>query len=213
MRAGASPARLKALVALLDISGTFVFAVEGALAAIRSNMELLGVLVLSFVTALGGGIVRDLIIGATPPSAFQDRRYPLTAFAAAVVSFVLFEHVQSIPIGLVQTLDAAGLALFAVAGAEKALDWRIDPLGAVLLGGITGVGGGTIRDVFLARIPLVLQADVYATAALLGAAIVVAGRAIRVPATGAALAGGIACLTLRLLSLHFHWALPKAPIS
>ena len=205
-----APTRLRSLIALLDIAGTFVFAVEGALAAIRSHLDLLGVLVLSFVTALGGGVIRDLIIGATPPSAFRDRRYSLTAFAAAVVTFLLFEHVERIPIGLLQTLDAAGLALFAVAGAEKALAWKIDPFIAVLLGGITGVGGGTIRDVLLARVPLVLHADVYATAALVGAGIVVGGRALRVPAPAAAIAGGVACFALRLVSLQLHWALPKA---
>ena len=202
-------APLRSLIALLDITGIFLFSAEGALAAIRSNLDLLGVMVLSFVTALGGGVIRDLIIGATPPSAFSDRRYSLTAFAAALVTFVLFEHVARIPAALIQTLDAAGLSLFAVAGAEKALAFKIDPLSAILLGGITGVGGGTIRDVLLARIPLVLHSDIYATAALLAAAIVVVGRALRIPAAGAAVAGGIACFALRILSLHLHWSLPK----
>ena len=210
MTTNASATRLQSLIALLDLTGTFVFAVEGALAAIRANLDLFGVLVLSFVTALGGGVIRDLILGANPPSAFRDRRYSLTAFAAAAVTFVLFEHVQRIPIALIGTVDAAGLALFAVAGAEKALEWKIDPFISVLLGGITGVGGGTIRDLLLARVPLILQADVYATAALLGAAIVVGGRAVRVPPPAAALAGGLTCFALRVVSLQLHWGLPKA---
>lgn len=154
--------------------GIFLFAVEGALAAIRSDLDLLGVMVLSFVTAFGGGVIRDLIVGATPPSAFIDRRYSLTAFAAALVTFVLFEHVARIPATFIQTLDAAGLAVFAVAGSEKALAFEIDAFVAILLGGITGFGGGTLRDVLLARVQVVLHADIYATAALLGAAIVAA---------------------------------------
>jgi uncharacterized membrane protein YeiH len=154
------------LLYAVDLAGTFLFAIEGASAAIASKLDLLGVMVLAFATALGGGIIRDVLIGSVPPNALRDWRYSATAFTGASITFFLNGFVQAIPAQVIMVLDAAGLALFAVAGTEKALLFEMPPLIAVLLGGITGVGGGTIRDVLLAKIPNVLRADVYATADL-----------------------------------------------
>jgi uncharacterized membrane protein YeiH len=164
------------LLYAVDLAGTLLFAIEGASAAIANKLDLLGVMVLAFATALGGGIIRDVLIGSVPPNALRDWRYSTTAFMGASITFFLNGFVRAIPPHLIIVLDAAGLALFAIAGAEKALLFDMPPLIAILLGGITGVGGGTIRDVLLAEIPTVLRADVYATAALAGAAVVVTGR-------------------------------------
>src|SRR5450756_1989755 len=139
-----------ALLLFFDLLGTFVFALEGASTAVQHELDLLGIMVLAFVTALGGGIVRDVLIGSVPPNAIKDWRYPATAFAAAAVVFAGHSAVGRIPFWPLVTLDAAGLSLFAIAGAAKALDFGIHPLLAILLGGVTGVGGGTIRDIFLA---------------------------------------------------------------
>ena len=178
--------------------------------AIRSDLDFFGVMVLSFATAVGGGIMRDVLLGATPPAALRDWRYGAVAFTAAAVTFLLYWRASAIPGWLIVSLDAAGLALFAVAGTEKALSHDMHPFVAVLLGTITAVGGGTIRDVLLAQVPLILRADIYATAALAGAAVLVIGRALRWPAPLAAGLGGTVCFGLRVLAVWQHWSLPHA---
>lgn len=198
------------LLLALDLVGTALFAAEGATAAAQVHLDLLGVLVLSFVTALGGGILRDLLIGAVPPSSIRDWRYPATALAAGAAMFALHASINGMNAWVLTTLDAAGLALFAVAGAEKALQYGLHPLLATMMGGITGVGGGTIRDMLLARVPTVLRADVYASAALLGAALTVILLRARVPPAAASIAGIIACFSLRMLAVTHHWNLPHA---
>lgn len=196
------------LILLADLCGTFVFAMEGALAAIHARLDVLGVMVLAFTTALCGGIVRDLMLGAAPPMAVRDWRYPVIAFVAGSIAFVFYGFVRQAPRELLVTLDAAGLGLFAMAGTEKALTYRISPFIAALLGTMTAVGGGTIRDVLLATVPAVLRVDVYATAALAGSLLMVAGRAVGVRAEVAAVAGGVLCFALRMMAFWLHWNLP-----
>jgi uncharacterized membrane protein YeiH len=208
---GAKPRSTK-LYLTVDLIGTLVFALEGAMAAIAGQLDLLGLMVLSFVTALGGGIIRDLLIGAVPPGAIRDWRYGAVAFAGGTITFFSYHLVGQIPPVLLIVLDAAGLALFAVAGAGKALAYGIPPFIAVLMGGITGVGGGTVRDVLLARVPTVLDADVYATAALAGAAVMVIGLRFRLPRSAMSVCGGIFCFTLRIVSVWRHWNLPKVSL-
>jgi uncharacterized membrane protein YeiH len=137
---------------VLDFAGTFVFGLEGGLAAAAMHLDLFGALVLAFCTALGGGIIRDLLIGAVPPGSIRDWHYGTLAFASGGLAVFLSELVHQIPPRLLVTLDAGGLSLFAIAGATKALAYKINPFVAVLMGVITGVGGGTVRDVLLARI-------------------------------------------------------------
>jgi len=199
----------KHIVLAADLAGTVVFAIEGASAAIRAGLDLLGVLVLSFLVALGGGIIRDLLIGATPPSAIRDWRYPVLAFVAGLVTFLIHTQIEAVPALLLTTLDAVGLALFAVAGAEKALDFKINPFIATLMGAITGCGGGVMRDMLLVRIPVVLVADIYASAALLGAAVVVIGRRVGCPPAMAAVLGFVVCFALRVAAVRFGWQLPR----
>jgi uncharacterized membrane protein YeiH len=193
----------------VDLVGTFVFAVEGALAGIRGDLDLLGLLVVSFVTALGGGTVRDLLIGAVPPNSIRDWRYGATAFAGGGAVFCFYQSFQHVPQQLLITLDAAGLALFAMAGAAKALEFGINPMIAVLMGVLTGVGGGTIRDVLLTRVPGILNTDIYASAALAGSAVMVIGLALKVPRTIAMTVGGMCCFVLRMVAVARHWNLPK----
>jgi uncharacterized membrane protein YeiH len=197
------------LLFAMDLAGTFLFGVEGATAAIGGHLDFLGLMVLAFATALGGGVIRDLLIGAVPPAALRDWRYSTTAFTAAALVFFLHHFVQEVPGSIILTLDAAGLSLFAMAGTEKALEYGMHPFIAILLGGITGVGGGIIRDIFLAQIPKVLRADVYATAALAGAAVMILARRFRLSPTAAAFVGGVACFVLRIVSVWRHWNLPR----
>jgi uncharacterized membrane protein YeiH len=197
------------LLLVADLTGTFLFGLEGAQAAIAGNLDLLGILVLAFATALAGGVTRDVLIGDLPPASLRDWRYPATAFFAGTLVFFLHPAMRVIPTPFLVGLDAAALSLFAVAGTQKALDFGINPFIAVLLGTITGVGGGTIRDIFLAQIPAVLRADIYATAALFGSIIMVLARKLGAPAILAALLGGVACFLLRIVAVWQHWNLPK----
>ena len=197
------------LLLAVDLAGTFLFAMEGATAAIRGNLDFFGLMVLAFATALGGGIIRDLLIGAVPPMAIRDWRYGATAFLGGAVVFFLYGAVRRIPVPLILVLDAAGLSLFAVSGAGKSLAYQIQPFIAVLMGTITGVGGGTIRDVLLAQIPTVLRAEIYAVAALAGAAVMVIGLRLRNSPALMATAGGVVCFVLRIVSVWQHWNLPR----
>jgi uncharacterized membrane protein YeiH len=197
------------LVLFADLAGTLLFGIEGATAAVNGNLDFLGLMVLAFATALTGGIFRDLLIGAVPPASLRDWRYPATAFAGAALVFFLHHFLKRIPTAVMIDLDAMALALFAVAGTEKALDYNLNVFIAALLGTVTAVGGGTVRDIFLAQIPRVLSVDIYATAALAGAAVMIACRKVKIPPVWAALLGGAVCFLLRIVSLWQHWNLPK----
>ena len=197
------------LLSVADIAGTFLFAIEGATAAVTGDLDLLGLMVLAFSTALAGGITRDLLIGAVPPQSLRDWRYPTVAFTGAAIVFFLHPLFENLPTQPLIVLDAAALALFAVAGTEKALKYKMHPFVAALLGTITAVGGGTIRDVLLAQVPTVLRADVYATAALMGAIVMAATYRAGVPRLWAGAVGGAICFCLRVVSVWGHWNLPR----
>jgi uncharacterized membrane protein YeiH len=201
-------ARTHPFVTVLDITGTFVFAIEGARAAIAGRLDLFGVLVLGFATALGGGIIRDVLIGFTPPSALRDWRYAALALAGGALTFLLRGWIADLPLFAFTVLDAAGLAIFAVAGTELAQDHKIPPFIAPFLGTITAVGGGMVRDVLLTHVPAVLRMDIYASAALAGAVVLVIARQCRLSRGTAAWAGFATCFLLRLVSVALHWHLP-----
>ena len=197
------------LLLVLDLAGTFVFALSGAVAGVKHGLDLFGVLVLSFAAGNAGGIARDMLIGAVPPAAISDWRYLAVSLLAGIVTFwrsSVIDRLRS-PVLL---FDAVGLALFAVAGTQKALAFGLNPVMATLLGMVTGIGGGMTRDVLLAEIPTVLRADFYAVAALAGAILVVTGAALRLPATAMTIAGAALCFGLRLMAIHYGWHLPIA---
>jgi len=197
------------LLLVLDLVGTFVFALSGAAAAAKKRLDLFGVLVLSYVTGNAGGIARDVLIGAEPPAAIRDWRYLAVSLLAGFIIFFrpsLIDRLRS-PVLL---FDAAGLGLFAVTGTQKALGFGLHPVMAAFLGMLSGIGGGMFRDLLLAQIPTVLRADLYAVAALAGAAIVVLGASLRLPSTVATIAGAIFCFLLRFLAIRRGWHLPVA---
>jgi uncharacterized membrane protein YeiH len=198
------------LLLAIDLVGTGLFAAEGASTAVQARLDLLGMMVLAFVTALGGGIVRDLLIGDIPPGAIRNWKYAATALATGGAVFVLHAYASGMNRWLVITLDAAGLSFFAVAGATKALQFKLHPLLATMMGGITGVGGGTIRDLLIGQIPKVLRSDVYAAAALFGAAITILCLKLKVNAVAASCSGIVGCFALRMLAVYHHWNLPGA---
>jgi uncharacterized membrane protein YeiH len=200
---------MQTLVLILDLAGTFVFALAGATAAARRQLDIFGVLVVAFASACSGGIARDLLIGAVPPAAISDWRYLATSLVAGVIAFRWHAQIERLA-HPVRVFDAAGLALFAVAGAQKAIAFELNAVMSALLGMLTGIGGGVVRDLLLMQIPTVLRSDLYAVAALAGAIVVVVGDRVGLPAYAAAIAGAVLCFTLRVIAIHRNWHLPKA---
>ncbi|MGH7048312.1 MAG: trimeric intracellular cation channel family protein [Stellaceae bacterium] len=200
---------MQTLLLALNLAGTFVFALSGATAGVQRRLDLFGVLVLSFAAANSGGIARDLLIGAVPPAALSDWRYLAVSLGAGVLTFCWYPVIDRLH-EPVLVFDGAGLALFAVTGTQKALGFGLGPVMAALLGMLTGIGGGMARDILLAEVPTVLRADLYAVAALAGAAVVVGGEWLRFPSAAVTLAGAVLCFGLRLLAIHRGWHLPIA---
>jgi uncharacterized membrane protein YeiH len=156
----------------LDLVGVFAFALSGGLVAVKKRLDLFGVLVLAGAAALGGGVLRDILIGALPPVGISDWRLLTSALVAGLVTFLYHPGVERIS-RFVRVLDAAGLAVFAIGGSLKALGAGMDPLTSVIVGGITAVGGGIVRDVLAGQVPEVLRREMYALPALLGSALIV----------------------------------------
>jgi len=200
---------LEAAVHILDLGGTFVFAISGAVAAVERRLDIFGVLVLSFVAGNVGGITRDVLIGAVPPAALSDGLYLGVSILAGLITFFLYAGVRRLR-SPVLLFDAVGLAFFAVVGAQKAITFGLSPLMAALLGMLTGIGGGMVRDMLLTEIPHVLRSDLYAVAALAGASVVVIGDALGLPYAVSAPVGGALCFGLRFLAIRHGWHLPMA---
>jgi uncharacterized membrane protein YeiH len=196
----------------LDLIGTFVFALSGAVAGVKQRLDIFGVLVLSVAAASAGGIMRDLLIGSVPPVAIRDWRYLAASLFAGLLVFIWFPRSRRLSRTrhLVLIFDAAGLGLFAVAGTQKALGYGLNPVAAPLLGMLTGIGGGMLRDVLVSEIPNVLRADLYAVAALAGAVVVVVGYLLAADPTGTAILGAALCFFLRLFAIRRGWQLPVA---
>jgi uncharacterized membrane protein YeiH len=197
------------LILALNLAGTFVFGLSGGLAAVRARLDLFGIVTLSAVVGLAGGITRDLLIG-TPPATFRDWRYLAAAGAAGLVCFFagpVLERIQR----SVLVFDAIGLGLFCVTGATKALDFGVGPAQAILLGAITGIGGGILRDVLLREVPMVLRQELYAIPALLGAGLLVAAQKAGAGSPLFPVLGVVVCVGIRLAGLRYRVNVPIAP--
>ena len=200
---------ISALLVSFDLAGTFVFALSGGMAAVKYRLDIFGVLVLSFAAGNSGGIARDVMIGALPPSAIRDWRYVAVSMLAGLITFYWYRTINRLS-SPVLVFDAAGLALFAVSGASKALAFHAGPVAATLFGMLTGIGGGMVRDVLVREIPTVLCTQLYAVAALIGAVVVVIGNALRVPSSVAEVPGAVLCFGLRFTAMRRGWHLPIA---
>ena len=194
---------------VLDLVGIFVFAITGALVAVRKGLDVFGVLVLAGTTGLGGGFLRDVLIDATPPAALEDWRYLVVPVAAGALAF-FYHPVLGRVERSVNVLDAFGLGLFCVTGALKAMDYGLGPAAAALMGMVTGIGGGMVRDLLAGRVPAVFRGELYATPALAGAVVVVAGTHLDLPLGVVVVAGGGLCTAWRLLAIWRHWQAPIA---
>ncbi|TAL74570.1 MAG: trimeric intracellular cation channel family protein [Rhodanobacter sp.] len=201
---------IRLLLAVLDLGGTFVFAISGAVVAVRKRLDIFGVMVLAFAAGNAGGITRDLLIGVAPPAAIASWTYVGVSVLAGFIVF-FWDPIVTRLNHPVQWFDAIGLAFFAVAGTEKALVHGLNPLMAALLGMLTGIGGGMLRDVLVGEIPVVLRADLYALAALAGAAVVVGAHLLGISPVAGTVVGGLACFALRYGAIRHGWHLPTAP--
>ena len=197
------------LLLWLNLVGTFVFGLTGGLAAVRSQLDAFGVVVLAAVVGLAGGITRDLLIG-TPPETFRDWRYLAAVAAAGLVSFFGGPALNRIYRGA-QIFDALGLAVFCVTGAGKAMHFGLGPAQAVILGAITGIGGGMLRDVLLGETPTVLRHELYAIPALLGAGVVVGGQTAGSLSPMFPILGACTCFFTRMIGLRYGIEAPTAP--
>jgi uncharacterized membrane protein YeiH len=193
----------------LNLAATFVFGLSGGVAAVRARLDLFGVVVVAAVVGLAGGITRDVLIGV-PPETFRDSRYLAAVGAAGVVSILAGGGLQRRERGVL-VFDAVGLSLFCVTGASKAVAFGLGPAQAVILGAITGIGGGILRDVLLREVPVVLRSDLYAVPAVGGAAVVALAHEAGSDSGVYALAGAALCLLVRLIGLRYRISLPNAP--
>ena len=196
------------LFTFLDLAGTFAFAISGAVAARHGGLDLFGIAFVAFTVACGGGVLRDLCIGAVPPAGLADWRYLAVAMAAAFLTIAANPLVVRLAHPVV-LFDSVGLGLFAVTGAQKAMILGHNSEVAVLVGMLTAVGGGVARDVLLNRVPVILQREIYALAALVAAGIEVAGSRLGWTSSWRTWAALGACFALRYLSLHYGWHLPR----
>jgi uncharacterized membrane protein YeiH len=204
--AGFSPT----LILVLNLAGTFVFGLSGGLAAVRARLDLFGVVVLAAVVGLAGGITRDVLIG-TPPATFRDWRYLAATAAAGVVCFFAGRALERAERS-VMIFDALGLGLFAVTGATKALQFGLGPVQAILLGTITGVGGGMLRDVLLREVPTVLREGLYAIPALLGASVLVVAQQLGSTNPLYPVLGVVVCVVVRLFGLRYGVSVPTPAV-
>jgi len=200
--------KLHSLYHFLDLAGTFVFAISGAAAAKQRGLDLFGICAIAFIVACGGGIIRDLCIGAIPPAGLTNWSYLVAAITAAGITLGLYSFVKRLK-QPVLFFDALGLSLFAVTGAQKSIAYGHNAEVAVLLGVTTAVGGGVLRDILLNRVPVILEKEIYASSALIGALIVVIGNHLKWLSNDlVSVIALITCFGLRLLALRYHWNLP-----
>jgi uncharacterized membrane protein YeiH len=197
------------LLLVLNLAGTFVFGLSGGLAGVQARLDAFGVVVLAVVVGLAGGITRDLLIGI-PPQTFRDWRYLAVAGGAGLVTFVGHPALERRERPIL-VLDAAGLALFCVTGASTALDHHVGAVEAVVLGAITGVGGGVLRDILVRQIPVVLRTGLYAIPALVGAAIVAGASKGGTHSLAFPIVGAAVCFAIRLAGIYFELTVPRAP--
>ena len=199
------------VLTVFDLAGTFVFALSGATKAVEHKLDLFGILVLCFAAGNAGGIGRDILIGAIPPAAINDWLYLAVSILAGGITFFWYSFINRLS-SPVLLFDAAGLGFFVAAGTDKALAFHSGPVAAILFGTLTGIGGGIVRDVLVREIPAVLRTEIYALAALTGAAAIVGAHALHLPSYLAASLGAVLCFGIRLGAMHYGWRLPAAKI-
>ncbi|MDD9158108.1 TRIC cation channel family protein [Aliivibrio sp. S4TY2] len=196
------------LIYIIDMFGTAIFAISGVLLAGRLKMDPFGVTVLASVTAIGGGTIRDMALGATPVFWITDTNYLLVIFVTCILTMLIIRKPKRLPWYILPVSDAIGLAVFVGIGVEKALSYNADPMVAVIMGVITGCGGGIIRDVLAREVPMVLRSEVYATACIIGGIVHTSALEFNIQSSTAMLFGVATTLVIRLAAIRWHLSLP-----
>ncbi|RYU65036.1 trimeric intracellular cation channel family protein [Aliivibrio finisterrensis] len=196
------------LIYIIDMFGTAIFAISGVLLAGRLKMDPFGVTVLASVTAIGGGTIRDMALGATPVFWITDTNYLLVIFVTCILTMLIIRKPKRLPWYVLPVSDAIGLAVFVGIGVEKALSYNADPMVAVIMGVITGCGGGIIRDVLAREVPMVLRSEVYATACIIGGIVHTSALEFNIQSSTAMLFGVATTLVIRLAAIRWHLSLP-----
>lgn len=197
------------VITVVELAGTAAFAASGALAAVRSRLDLFGVVLLAMITALGGGVVRDVLLGVHPPATLRDWRFLLVPAVTGLVVFYFHPQVARLRRS-VQLADAVGLGLFTTSGTATALVLGAPAYSACLIGMTTGIGGGVARDVLLREVPFVLRKEIYAVAALSGAVVVAVGGLLGLSTSLLSLAGSVLIVAIRVLAMWRRWNAPIA---
>lgn len=193
---------------ILDLFGTFIFGLSGAFRAVKHELDILGVLILSVVTGVGGGIIRDAILGATPAAAFNDERYLIVTIVAGVLVF-FFSKKLATQWQKIIVSDALGLGVFTAIGVAKALEFGLGPVGAVMMGVLTATGGGIIRDIIVMEVPGIVSRDFYATASIIGGTAMIIAVHFHAPVAVQIIVAVSVTTVLRLLAMHYGFSLPK----
>ena len=196
------------LIYIIDMFGTAIFAISGVLLAGRLKMDPFGVTVLASVTAIGGGTIRDMALGATPVFWITDTNYLLVIFVTCILTMLIIRKPKRLPWYILPVSDAIGLAVFVGIGVEKAIKYNADPMIAVIMGVMTGCGGGIIRDILAREVPMVLRSEVYATACILGGIVHTSSLAFDIESSTSMLLGVATTLTIRLAAIRWHLSLP-----
>lgn len=194
----------------LDLIGIFVFGISGAMLGVRRGLDAFGVAVLAVAASLAGGLLRDVALGATPPAALADSRYLIAALCSAMFTFFFHRQIERVT-RPVMVLDALGLGLFAVSGCRKAMLFGLEPLPAILIGVLTAVGGGVVRDILVTETPRILREEVYALAALVGACMIYAADRLNFDPLLSAIVSILAVFAIRVVSVWRGWRAPRAP--
>lgn len=197
------------LIYTLDLLGTAAFAASGALAGIRRQMDVFGVLVLGLVTATGGGTLRDLLLGDSPPFILKDETYLYLSVAVSLLVFIFHRRLEFLTHPLTY-FDAVGLGTFVVIGTGKAIAFKLGFFGAVMMGVLTATAGGMLRDLLSAKVPMILQKEVYASACLAGGALLFLLQLTALPSDISVLLSASTVIILRLLAIRYNWSLPRA---
>jgi uncharacterized membrane protein YeiH len=197
------------LIDILDLIGTAAFAASGAWVGVRKHMDLFGVMVLGTVTAVGGGTLRDLFLGDIPPFSLDQETYIYLALAVSFLVFTQRNRFKAFEKPLLY-FDAIGLGTFVVIGTTKAIDFKLGGLGSVLMGVMTGTAGGVMRDLLANQVPLILRSEIYASACVVGATLLVIFDTLHLDSSLGVFISAVTVITLRILAIHFHWSLPKS---
>lgn len=209
--------RFEIILLVMELIGSSAFAISGVMVAYENKMDIFGAIVLGCVTAVGGGVIRDLLLGLNPPSMFTDPSYVFVAFVVSLITFILkyrkhkiIDDHQEQTVRMLNITDTIGLAVFAVTGSRTAIaaGYGANPFLCIFVGAVTGIGGGILRDMMAGQMPLIMRERVYGVAAVAGSFVYILARAV-MPGMWAIIISLTTTMVIRYLAIHYNWNLPR----